>query len=69
MKCPPTLWLYKLPVYFIFLGGIGRINIGVLRSLGITLLEIFLSRKKAMRKNCALVLGAPAASEGSGTWR
>ena len=44
-------------------------NIGVLRPLGITLPEIFLSLEKAMRKNCALVLGAPAASAGSGTWR
>ena len=69
MKCPPTLWLYTLPVYSIFFRGIGRINNWDLRSLGITLPEIFLSRAKVMRKNCAHVLGAPAASARSGTWR
>ena len=68
-EAPPHSVVVKIACIFHFFGGIGGINNWVLRSLGITSPEIFLSRMKVMRKNCAHVLGAPAASARSGTWR
>ena len=68
-EVPPHSVVVYISCIFHFFRGIGRINNWDLRSLGITLPEIFLSRAKVMRKNCAHVLGAPAASARSGTWR
>ena len=68
-EVPPHSVVVYITCIFHFFRGIGRINNWDLRSLGITLPEIFMSRAKVMRKNCAHVLGAPAASARSGTWR
>ena len=69
-ESPPHSVVVEITCISHFFGGIGRRNTVVPRPLGITLPEIFLSRIKVLRKNCALVSRAPAASarSGGGVW-